>query len=60
MSKYRPKVVHETKSNKDAMRTMGPVKLEVPSPDKYLKKHSKEPKLPESEFTYRLLDKCVG
>ncbi|XP_070708881.1 enkurin [Pempheris klunzingeri] len=47
MSKYRSTVVLEKKTAKDAMRTMGPVKVEVPSPDKYLKKHSKEPKLPE-------------
>ncbi|TMS08973.1 Enkurin [Larimichthys crocea] len=47
VSKYRPIVVHERKSVKDDMRTMGPAKVEVPSPDKYLKKHSKEPKLPE-------------
>ncbi|XP_051266802.1 enkurin [Dicentrarchus labrax] len=47
MSKHRPTVVLEKKSTKDAMRTMGPAKVEAPSPDKYLKKHSKEPKLPE-------------
>ncbi|XP_054479254.1 enkurin isoform X2 [Anoplopoma fimbria] len=47
MSKYRPTVVLEEKSTKDAMRTMGPAKVEVPSPEKFLKKHSKEPKLPE-------------
>ncbi|XP_041824402.1 enkurin isoform X2 [Melanotaenia boesemani] len=29
------------------MRTMGPAKVDLPPPDKYLKKHSKEPKLPE-------------
>ncbi|XP_029314134.1 enkurin [Cottoperca gobio] len=45
MSKYRPTVVLEKKSTKDPMRTMGPAKVEVPSPEKYLKKHSKEPKL---------------
>ncbi|XP_059183202.1 enkurin [Centropristis striata] len=47
MSKYRETVILEKKSTKDAMRTMGPSKVEVPSPEKYLKKHSKEPKLPE-------------
>ncbi|XP_073344845.1 enkurin [Pagrus major] len=47
MSKHRPAVVLEQKSSKDAMRTMGPAKVEVPPPDEYLKKHSKEPKLPE-------------
>lgn len=49
MSKFRPTVVLENKSTKDAMRTMGPADVEVPSPENYLKKHSKEPKLPESE-----------
>lgn len=58
MSKYRPKVVHETKLNKDAMRTMGPAKLEPPSPDQYLKKHSNEPKFLESEFTCRFFGLC--
>lgn len=53
MSKYRPKVVLETKSNKQAMRTMGPAKVELPSPDNYLKKRSKEPKLPDSKFVCR-------
>ncbi|XP_018556259.1 enkurin [Lates calcarifer] len=47
MSKFRQTVVLEKKLTKDAMRTMGPAKVEVPSPDKYLKKHAKEPKLPE-------------
>ncbi|XP_044033006.1 enkurin [Siniperca chuatsi] len=47
ISKYRPTVVLEKKSTKAAMRTMGPAKVEVPSPDKYLKKHSKEPILTE-------------
>ncbi|KAF3836262.1 hypothetical protein F7725_028820 [Dissostichus mawsoni] len=47
VSKFRPAVVLEKKSTKDAMRTMGPAKVEVPTPEKYLKKHSKEPKLPE-------------
>nr|XP_046227533.1 enkurin [Scatophagus argus] len=50
VSKYRPAVVLEKKSSKDAMRTMGPAKVEVPSPDKYLKKHSKEPRLPENTW----------
>ncbi|XP_070784551.1 enkurin isoform X2 [Enoplosus armatus] len=59
MSKYRSTVVLEKTLTKDAMRTMGPAKVEVPSPDKYLKKHSKEPKLPESEFSYRLFDHCT-
>lgn len=31
---------------------MGPARVELPSPENFLKKHSKEPKLPESEFIY--------
>ncbi|KAK9527513.1 hypothetical protein VZT92_014070 [Zoarces viviparus] len=46
MSKYRPTVVLEEKSSKRPMRTMGPAKVEVPSPKNFLRKHSKEPKLP--------------
>ncbi|XP_040921736.1 enkurin [Toxotes jaculatrix] len=53
ISKFRPTVILEKKLAKDAMRTMGPAKVEVPSPEKYLKKHSKEPKLLESEYFYR-------
>lgn len=32
---------------------MGPPKVELPSPDKYLKKHSKHPKPPESKSVYQ-------
>ncbi|XP_077411100.1 enkurin isoform X2 [Vanacampus margaritifer] len=46
-SKFRPVVILKDKPIKNAMKTMGPLKVETPSPDKYLKKHSKEPKLPE-------------
>ncbi|XP_075903679.1 enkurin isoform X1 [Nelusetta ayraudi] len=59
MSKYRPKVVLETKSNKQAMRTMGPAKVELPSPDNYLKKRSKEPKLPDrNELSTKVSRTC--
>ncbi|KAM9333224.1 enkurin [Pholidichthys leucotaenia] len=47
VSKFRPDIIRENKQRKDVMRTMGPAKVEPPSPDKYLKKHSKEPQLPE-------------
>lgn len=50
VSKFRQAVVVESKLNKYSKRTMGPAKLETTSPDNYLKKHSKEPKLPESEL----------
>ncbi|XP_028288437.1 enkurin-like [Parambassis ranga] len=42
MSKHRPAVLLESKSNKDARRTMGPAKIMVSPPDNYLKKHSTE------------------
>ncbi|KAK7881561.1 hypothetical protein WMY93_029970 [Mugilogobius chulae] len=47
VSKFRPTVVQEEKLPKRPMRTMGPAKVEVPSPEKFLKKHSKEPRLPD-------------
>ncbi|XP_014893732.1 enkurin [Poecilia latipinna] len=47
VSKFRPAVILEHKLTKDAKKTMGPPKVELPSPDKYLKKHSKHPKPPE-------------
>ncbi|KAM9839729.1 enkurin [Aulostomus maculatus] len=43
MSKFRPTIVLQEKLTKDTRKTMGPAKVEVPSPEKYLKKHSKEP-----------------
>uniref|UniRef100_A0A8C6PI31 Enkurin, TRPC channel interacting protein n=1 Tax=Nothobranchius furzeri TaxID=105023 RepID=A0A8C6PI31_NOTFU len=46
LSKEESKV---QKATKDSMKTMGPANVEMPSPDKFLKKHSKEPKLPEGE-----------
>ncbi|CAL1597462.1 unnamed protein product [Knipowitschia caucasica] len=45
VSKFRPAVVQEEKLPRRPMRTMGPAKVEVPSPEKFLKKHSKEPKV---------------
>ncbi|KAJ8396791.1 hypothetical protein AAFF_G00013900 [Aldrovandia affinis] len=53
MSKFREQVKQEKQSNKAAYRTMGPAKVEIPSPEKFLRKHSKEPKLPEKKsFVY--------
>uniref|UniRef100_A0AAY5L2G7 Enkurin domain-containing protein n=1 Tax=Esox lucius TaxID=8010 RepID=A0AAY5L2G7_ESOLU len=49
MSKFRSQVKHEKRLNKAVNKTMGPAKVDVPSPEKYLLKHSKEPKLPESK-----------
>lgn len=50
VSKFRPTVIEETKPT-NYMKTMGPTRLDVPIPNNYLKKHSKEPRLPESEFS---------
>ena len=49
-SRFRTTVVQEKKSSKDAMKTMGPAKVEKPSPDKYLQKNSREHKLAEREW----------
>ena len=58
---FRPTVVLENKSTKDARRTMGPAKVEVSPPENYLKKHSKQPKIPESEFSFGVfLQRVVG
>ncbi|KAI4882785.1 hypothetical protein NFI96_017034 [Prochilodus magdalenae] len=52
-SKFREQVKQEKQLNKASNKTMGPVKVDMPSPDKYLQKHSKEPRLPEKKpFTY--------
>ncbi|CAL8313297.1 unnamed protein product [Merluccius merluccius] len=44
-SRFRPTVVKEKRSSKDAMKTMGPAKVEIPSPDKYLQKNSSQRRL---------------
>ncbi|NXS89276.1 ENKUR protein, partial [Erpornis zantholeuca] len=45
ISKYREFVKHEAVKNKSQWKTMGPAKVAVPSPNEFLQKHSKEPKL---------------
>ncbi|XP_049605613.1 enkurin-like isoform X1 [Syngnathus scovelli] len=45
--KFRPVVTLKDKPLKNAMKTMGPAKVEAPSPEKYLKKHSKVPETKE-------------
>ncbi|KAG9276782.1 enkurin-like [Astyanax mexicanus] len=53
ISRFREQVKHEKQLNKASRKTMGPPKVHVPSPDKYLLKHSKEPRLPEKKpFSY--------
>uniref|UniRef100_A0A8C1K853 Enkurin, TRPC channel interacting protein n=1 Tax=Cyprinus carpio TaxID=7962 RepID=A0A8C1K853_CYPCA len=53
MSKFREQEKLEKEVNKAPSKTMGPAEVDVPSPQKYLLKHSKEPKLPEKkQFKY--------
>uniref|UniRef100_A0A8C2FMA7 Enkurin, TRPC channel interacting protein n=1 Tax=Cyprinus carpio TaxID=7962 RepID=A0A8C2FMA7_CYPCA len=53
MSKFREQEKLEKEVNKAPSKTMGPAEVDVPSPQKYLPKHSKEPKLPEKkQFKY--------
>ncbi|XP_054610993.1 enkurin-like [Dunckerocampus dactyliophorus] len=46
VSKFRPIILEEARSTSN-MKTMGPSRVEMPVPANFLKKHSKEPKLPE-------------
>ncbi|XP_064648121.1 enkurin-like [Lineus longissimus] len=53
LSKFKGMVTDEDKSNKAAYKTMGPAKVPIQTTDQYLKKHEKEPQLPQkSEFKY--------
>ncbi|NXR23185.1 ENKUR protein, partial [Cinclus mexicanus] len=45
ISKYSEFVRREAEKNKSQWKTMGPAKVAVPSPNNFLQKHSKEPKL---------------
>ncbi|KAI1891350.1 hypothetical protein AGOR_G00142900 [Albula goreensis] len=52
-SKFREQVKQEKQNKRSSHRTMGPAKMETPSPEKFLRKHSKEPQLPEKKpFAY--------
>lgn len=55
MSKFREQVKLEKDTNKASNKTMGPAQMDIPSPEKYLLKRSKEPKLPESMYCFRCL-----
>lgn len=53
-SKFRGTVKEELNTNKAEYRTMGQAKVPTRPPDNFLKKHEKEPKLPEkSTFKYQ-------
>ncbi|XP_006115351.2 enkurin isoform X2 [Pelodiscus sinensis] len=45
ISTFRPSVKHEIEESRAPWKTMGPAKIEVPSPKNFLQKRSKEPKL---------------
>ncbi|KAL7887705.1 hypothetical protein AOLI_G00054260 [Acnodon oligacanthus] len=49
ISKFREQVKEEKQLNKTSNKTMGPAKVDMPSPDKYLLKHSREPKRAEKK-----------
>ena len=48
VSKFKSSVREQTQRNKVSSKTMGPAKVAVNDPKAFLKKHSGEPKLPES------------
>lgn len=52
-SKFKSSVKAETTQNLGEYKTMGPAKVATRPPDDYLKKHAKEPVLPDkTKFTY--------
>ncbi|XP_039088983.1 enkurin isoform X1 [Hyaena hyaena] len=52
ISIFKPSIKDNMQKNKTAMKTMGPPKVEVPSPKNFLKKHSKEKTLPPKKKFY--------
>ena len=59
VSIFKATVKDDMQKFKTAMKTMGPAKLEVPSPKNFLKKHSKEKILPPSRFYHFLILKVL-
>ncbi|XP_021516066.1 enkurin [Meriones unguiculatus] len=54
-SVFRASIKDDLEKFKTAMKTMGPAKVELPSPKEFLKKHSKEKMLPpKKKFNKRL------
>uniref|UniRef100_A0A8D0C7F0 Enkurin domain-containing protein n=1 Tax=Salvator merianae TaxID=96440 RepID=A0A8D0C7F0_SALMN len=47
VSAFKPYVKRTIEQSKAQWKTIGPPKVQVPSPQDFLQKHSKEPKLPE-------------
>lgn len=56
-SKFREPVKDEYFTYKGDHKTMGQAKVPVPTTDNFLKKHSKEPRLPDSK--YYIVCRCV-
>ena len=57
VSKFKGTVKEEHSSNRADHKTMGQAKVPVPTTENFLKKHSKEPILPDSKYhiqTYTL------
>uniref|UniRef100_UPI00358E6CAE enkurin isoform X1 n=2 Tax=Myxine glutinosa TaxID=7769 RepID=UPI00358E6CAE len=53
ISQFKNKLWLDQQPRKIKMKTMGPVKVVIPSPKTYLRKHSQEPQLPEKKsFQY--------
>ena len=59
VSKFKSSVRDETQRNKVGSKTMGPAKVAVNDPQTFLKKHSKEPQLPESGWTTICAHTCT-
>ncbi len=59
VSKFKSSVREETQRNKVGSKTMGPAKVAANDPQAFLKKHSKEPKLPESGSTTPCVHTCT-
>lgn len=58
VSKTHGNVKEESRSDKHACKTMGPAKVQTNAPQEFLKKHEKEPQLPDkTKFQYSDADR---
>lgn len=53
-SVFRESIRDDMNKFKTPMKTMGPAKVDVPSPKDFLRKHSKDKLLPPSRFNHLL------
>ncbi|KAM4687341.1 enkurin [Discoglossus pictus] len=58
-STFRETVKVEEKKNKTAYKTLGPPKVDVPSPNEYLQKHTNELKLAQKSDTTEKPPRCL-